>query len=214
MTRSYPQFVHLLGASNFYTLQSLSTRAAAEGQLGNFDDTIRDDLAVHQAAVLNPSAQMYVVMSLIDAATSECVLDRFSSGLEHARAAYNQTRSKSGTPPALTGAAAFALAQCLLAQHEVTKDNRDQGELAEVKNLLEAIDVNAVAHFSGNPDFPAFFDVARARLALAQKDYGAARQITAQLDPLFEKANWDPYEKSLLKQVESSLAALDQRAFR
>jgi eukaryotic-like serine/threonine-protein kinase len=205
-TLSYPRFVQLLGPASMYTLQTLATRAGAEGQIKEYDDSIRDDLEVYQSALSTPSAKMFQVAGLDDAATSECRIHRFSSGIDHARQAYRQTKSESGTLPALMGGSAFALAECLLSQHESSGSKHDEAALAETKDLLGSIDVDAVTHFSGDPSFPGVMDVAEARLNLAEKQYDAARQMAGKARPFFVGPNADAYEKEALNQVVASLA--------
>jgi tetratricopeptide (TPR) repeat protein len=204
--QSYPEYVRLLGPSSLYTLQALSTRAAAEGNLKNFPAAIRDDLMVHDQAQANPSAGMFVVIGLVDAASSECRIQHVPAGIAHAREALERTRSKAGTEPALVGSSAFALAECLLSQQESAGAAHGRSSLVEVEHLLASIDVASVAHLSANPAFPGFVDVARARLALAEKNYPLARQMAATADPYFRNADADENEKASLLKVESATA--------
>jgi serine/threonine protein kinase/DNA-binding winged helix-turn-helix (wHTH) protein len=206
ITLSYPRFVQLLGPANLYTLQTLATRAAAEGQIKDYDESIRDDLAVYQSARSSPSAMSFQIEGLDDAAMTECRIHRFSSGIDHARQAYRQTKSESGTLPALIGGSAFALAECLLSQHESSGSKHDEAALPEIKDLLGSIDVDAVTHFSADPSFPGVMDVAEARLNLAEKQYDAARQMANKARPFFVGPNADAYEKEALNQVVASLA--------
>jgi eukaryotic-like serine/threonine-protein kinase len=206
ITLSYPRFVQSLGPASLYTLQTLATRAAAEGDLKYYDDSIRDDLAVYQSARSSPSAMSFQIEGLDDAAMSECRIHRFSSGIDHARQAYRQTKSESGTLPALIGGSAFTLAECLLSQHESSGSKHDEAALTEIKDLLGSIDVVAVTHFSADPSFPGVMDVAEARLNLAEKQYDAARQMADKARPFFVGPNADAYEKEALNQVVASLA--------
>jgi hypothetical protein len=206
MKLSYPRFVELLGPTSFYTLQTLATRAAAEGELKDYDASIRDDLALYESARSTPSAKMFQIGGLDDAATAECRIHRFSSGIDHARQAYLQTKLESGTVPGLVGGTAFALAECLLSQRESSGSKHDEAELTEIKSLLASVNVDAVAHFSGNASFQGVMDVAEARLDLAEKQYNAARQVADKARPFFGGPDADAYEKEALHQVESSLA--------
>jgi hypothetical protein len=206
ITTSYPRFVQLLGPASLYTLQTLSTRAAAEGELKDYDDAIRDDLAVYESARTSPSAKMFQVAGLDDAASSECRVHRFSSGIDHARQAYQQTKLEPGTSPGLAGGTAFALAECLLSQHESSASKAEATALREVRGLLDSIDVNAVVHFSANPGFKGIMDVAEARLNFAEGHFEAARQMADKARPFFDGPNVDPDEKEALNRLEASLA--------
>jgi hypothetical protein len=208
---SYPLYVRLLGPASLYTLQALSTRAAAEGNLKDFPDAIRDDLMVQERAAANPSAKMYQVTSLVDAATGECHIQHFSSGIAYARAAMEKAKSQAGADPALPGSAAFVLAECLLSRQEEAGSVRDRASLVEVGRLLAAIDVASVTHLSANAAFPGFIDVARARLALAEKDYALARQMAAAADPYFRSADADESEKDSLLRVEGAISRSDKK---
>jgi eukaryotic-like serine/threonine-protein kinase len=205
-TLSYPRFVRLLGPASHYTLQTLATRAAAEGQIKDYDDSIHDDLAIYQLARSSPSAMTFQIESLDDAAMSECRIHRFSSGIDHARQAYRQTKSESGTLPALMGASAFALAECLLSRHESSGPKHDEAALTEIKDVLGSIDVDAVTHFSADPSFQGVMEVAEARLNLAEKQYDAARRMVDKARPFFVGPNADAYEKEALNRVVASLA--------
>lgn len=211
MNLSYPRFVQLLGPTSFYTLQSLATRAAAEGQLTDYEDAIRDDLSVYETSRTTPSAKMFQVASLDDAAMSECRLRRFSSGIDHAREALQQSKLDSGTVPGIVGGTAFALAECLLSEHEDAGSKRDPAALAEIGNLLASIDVDAVSHFGADPSFPGVMDVAEARLDFAEGQFGNARQMASKARPFLDGPHADAYEKNALRQVEASLARSDSR---
>ena len=203
---SYPRFVQLLGPSSMYTIQTLSTRAASEGQLKDYEDAIRDDLALYESARTSPSAKMFQVAGLDDAASSECRIRRISSGIEHARQAYQQTKLESGTVPGLLGGTAFALAECLLSQHESSGSKLDAAALAEIKSLLDSIDVNAVVHFGADPSFPGIMDVAKARLDLAENQFDAAKQMADKARPYLDGPDADAYEKEALNRVDASVA--------
>lgn len=209
ITRSYPRFVELLGPASMYTLQTLSTRAAAEGELKDYDDAIRDDLAVYASARTSSSAKIFQVAGLDDAASSECRIGRFSSGIDHARQAYQQTKLESGTVPGLVGGTAFALAECLLSQNESAGSKPDAAALREAGELLASINVDAVAHFSGDASFQGIMDVSEARLGLAEKNFGMARQMADKARPYFDGPNADASEKEALSRVEASLARDD-----
>jgi eukaryotic-like serine/threonine-protein kinase len=47
----YPDFLTKFGPDHQLTMQLLTTRAQSEGSLGLFDDSVRDDLAIHKIAV-------------------------------------------------------------------------------------------------------------------------------------------------------------------
>jgi eukaryotic-like serine/threonine-protein kinase len=212
MKLSYPRFVQLLGPASLYTLQTLSTRAAAEGELKDYDDAIRDDLALYESARSTPSAKMFQVAGLDDAAASECRIHRFSSGIDHAWQAYRQTKSELGTLPGLVGGSAFAYADCLLSQHESLGSKHDEAALTEIRELLASIDVDAVTHFSADATFPGIMYVAEARLDLAEKQYSAAKQMADKARPFFNGPDADAYEKETLHQVEASLVRVNSPA--
>jgi hypothetical protein len=149
---------------------------------------------------------MFQVAGLDDAAASECHIGRFSSGIDHARQAYQQTKQESGTVPGLVGGTAFALAECLLSRHENLSVKADAAALNEVKELLGSINVDAVAHFSGDPSFQGSMDVAEARLGIAKKQFEMARQMANKARPFFDGTHGDASEKEALDRVEDALA--------
>ena len=202
----YPKMVAQLGASNQFTLQALATRAAAEGELKDYDASIRDELAVYRAALGNPSGQMFQIGTLDDAATSECRVGRYASGIEHARQALTQSRGIPGTGAALVGGSAFAVAECLLSKDENEGARPASVKAGEIEGLLKSVDVDAVAHFSGNAGFAGNVDVAEARLALMEGRYDTAQQWVDKARPFFSGPNFDAYEKSVLDRVIAGLA--------
>jgi eukaryotic-like serine/threonine-protein kinase len=73
-TSLYPAYVATFGGDHELTMQLLTTRAQCEGTLGQWEDAIRDDLAIHNLAIRKqgPSA-FFAVATLADAALAQCI---------------------------------------------------------------------------------------------------------------------------------------------
>lgn len=201
-TKNYPQFASQLGPANLYTLQTLATRAAAEGELKDYDGAIRDDLAVHDAAVADPSDQLFQIGTLADAATSECRMGRFSSGVEHAREALREAQVP-GTRDALVSGSAVALAECLLSDFEIERKNPTY--LDQAANLLRSVNTGSLGHFSANPGIEGNVDVDEARLSIDRGRYSEARQWAVKAYPFFDAPSAEAYEKQQLQRVNQQL---------
>ncbi len=202
-SRNYPHFFAQLGPANNMTLQTLATRAAAEGELQDYAAATRDDLAVHRAAP--PSDQLFRVGTLVDAATSECRAGRFSSGMDHAREALRETHVP-GTSEAFIGGSAFALSECILSSFESSR--QDPRSLNESEKLLKSMNIALTGHFMGNPGLAGNVDVAEARLAFDRGQYAAARQWADKAHPYFNGPGADAYEKQQLERIEQLLGKI------
>ncbi|HEY2662217.1 MAG TPA: winged helix-turn-helix domain-containing protein [Caulobacteraceae bacterium] len=192
----YPAFLARLGATHELTLQLLSTRAQSEGTLMRWDDAIRDDLAVHEIAVAKQGPKsFFAVASLADLATAQCRSGRLAQGLGDAEQAYRTAKAGFGDKAALTQAAGFSWASCLVAV----------GRLQQAEVLLKPIDAGSVAQLAGDPDWGANLALARAQIAFNRKNYVAARKELPAAAPL-AGAKADPYQRKALADLTSALS--------
>ncbi|HKB99976.1 MAG TPA: winged helix-turn-helix domain-containing protein, partial [Terriglobales bacterium] len=162
----YPEFVSRLGADHELTMQLLTTRAQSEGSLGRWDEAIRDDFAIHELAVRKQGPlSFFAVATLADGSLAQCRAGRYREGQSNARKAYEASAKAFGARAGLTGGTAYTLASCLIGL----------GKLDEASALLQQIDVPAVAHLAGDPDWGAGVTLAEAEIAYRVGNYAAAR---------------------------------------
>ena len=110
-----PLFAATFGEGHQLTMQVLLTRAPSESSLEQWDAAVQDDLKAHAIAVerLGPQSAVAIV-SLSDAAESQCRAGRFGEGAKGARSAVDAARQAFGEHGGLPDATAFALATCLI----------------------------------------------------------------------------------------------------
>jgi tetratricopeptide (TPR) repeat protein len=197
-TTIYPEFVARLGADHELTMQLLTTRAQSEGNLGLWDDAIRDDFTIHELAVRKQGPlSFFAVATLTDGALAQCRAGRYREGESNARQAYEASTKAFGPRAGLTGGTASTLADCLIGL----------GKLDEASKLLDQVDVPAVAQLAGDPDWGAGVTLAKAEIAYRRGNYDAARNYVQTVTPVYTRENAEPFQKRAL---ESLRAALDK----
>ncbi len=195
-TAIYPEFVSRLGPNHELTMQVLATRAQSEGSLERWDDAIRDDLTIHDLAVQKQGPlSFFAVATLSDAALAQCRAGRYREGESNARKAYASSTKAFGPRAGLTGAAADTLAECLIGLDE----------LEEAANLLQQIDVPAVAQLTGDPDWGAGVTLERAKIAYRHRNYEAARGYVQTVTPVFTRKDAEPYQKRTFESLRADL---------
>jgi len=191
----YPAFVARLGPTHELTLQLLTTRAQSEGVLMRWDAAIRDDLAVHRiAAAKQGPKSFFAVASHSDLATVQCRAGRMADGLRSAEESYKTAREGFGVAAALTQAAGFTWAECLI----------KAGRAAEADPLLRAVDPTSVAQLAGDMHWGANLSLAKAELAFSRKDFATARRELAGAAPL-AASGADPYQLRALQTLTKAL---------
>ncbi len=194
----YPLLRARLGDDHEMTLQLLTTRAQSEGVLERWPDTIRDDLAVHAAAVRKQGpGSFFAIAPLSDAASAQCRDADLADGLRNAAEANNMARAAFGKV-ALTDATAYTLAACQIAA----------GRFAEAARSLAGIDRNAVAQLAGDPNWGANVDLALAQIAVAQHRNADARNLLERSRAAFTLPGAEPYQRRLWTRTAKGLGAL------
>jgi len=192
----YPEFVSRLGADHELTMQLLTTRAQSEGSLGRWDEAIRDDFAIHELAVRKQGPlSFFAVATLADGSLAQCRAGRYREGQVNARKAYEASAKAFGARAGLTGGTAYTLASCLIGL----------GKLDEASALLQQIDVPAVAHLAGDPDWGAGVTLAEAEIAYRVGNYAAARNDVQTVTPVFTRKDAEPYQRRALESLKVAL---------
>jgi hypothetical protein len=194
--RIYPAFVSRLGRDHELTMQVLATRAQCEGTLGRWDDAVRDGLELHELAVQKQGPlSFFAIASLSDASLAQCRSGKLQEGEANARRAYEASRKAFGEHAGLTGGTAGTLANCLI----------ERNQLDEASRLLDTIDAKAVAQLSGDANWAANVDLARADIAYRRGDISGARKQLEPAIPVFSRADAEPYQKHKMETLLSSL---------
>ena len=193
-----PLFAATFGEGHQLTMQVLLTRAPSESSLEQWDAAVQDDLKAHAIAVerLGPQSAVAIV-SLSDAAESQCRAGRFGEGAKGARSALDAARQAFGGHGGLPDATAFAPATCLIGSTQFD----------QASHLLAGLDPNALAHLAGDPGWPANIALAGARIAYRRGDFAAARQCLKTAAPVLEGPDAEPFEKRAVENLLASLAA-------
>ncbi|HEX8711296.1 MAG TPA: tetratricopeptide repeat protein, partial [Terracidiphilus sp.] len=195
-TAIYPEFVSRLGADHELTMQVLTTRAESEGSMGDWNDTVRDDMTVYKLAVQKHGPRsFYAVATLSDAATAQCRAGHFAEGAANAQRAYEASLKGFGPGSGLAGGTAFAEANCLI----------PLGKLQEATALLGQVNVPVVAQLAGDPELGAEVAFAKAQIAYRGGNYGAAKSQLEQVAPAFARSDIEPYEKQQFDSLQASL---------
>jgi predicted Ser/Thr protein kinase len=186
----YPAFVIALGEDHELSMQLLATRAQSEGSLGNWDDTIRDDLTIYRIAVQKQGPlSFFPIATLSDASLAQCRAGRLAEGESNARKAMESSRKAFGDRAALTDGVRFGLADCLIGM----------GKLDEASKLLESVDAKAVTQLSGDPNWSANLDLALGELAFRRGDYATAQKYAQAAAPIFTRADAEPFQRHALQ---------------
>lgn len=209
-TANFARFSEVLGSDNQLTLSTLSTRAAAEGQLEQYGDAERDDLLLYNAARLVHPDKRIEEGSLADAALFECRRGEFATGLEHARQVMRETGPGPLSQPMFFEGSHFIVAECLIAREETassgSRAKNAPGPLAEAERILQRINYDAIKESQADTSHERAGQVALARLALLRHDYTQAGRYVAKAEPYFSKRDADPYERKALQVVKMKLA--------
>lgn len=196
----YTKMVETFGADNEMTLQLLATRAQSHGSLEQWDEAIRDGLEAHRLAVAKAGPRtFYAVATLADTATSQCRASRLKEGLQNAESAYANALAGFGPAAALTQGVAFTRAACLI----------PAGRLDEASRLLDGVEPQNVAALTGDPNWGANVELARAQIAFARHDYSAARKHLDAAKPGFSVPNAERYQVRAVTLLDADLQALE-----
>lgn len=201
----YARFSQILGPENNLTLAALFMKAQNEGAMEDYDDAIRDSLAVYGVQPTASSSNFLQENSLWTAASFECHAGRIRSALDDARKVIQDSRAAATNQPFLVNTSNFTVAECLISEAETSSQNHNTDLLNEASHLLENLNVPLVSNVPGNRDFEGAVDVAHARIALLRKNPNSARAYALKAVPFVNKPGGDTYEKKVLARVQNSL---------
>ncbi len=192
----YPAFVTMLGEDHELTMQLLATRAQSEGSLGNWDDTIRDDLTIYRIASQKQGPlSFFPIATLSDASTAQCRAGRLAEGVANARKAVEDSQKAFGDRAGLSDGVRFSLADCLIGL----------GKLDEASALLQKVDAKAVTQLSGDPNWVANLDLALGEIAFRRGDFATARKYVQSATPVFTRPDAEPYQKHALEVLSAAI---------
>jgi DNA-binding winged helix-turn-helix (wHTH) protein len=195
------RFERVLGGQHQLTLATLATRAAAEGQIEQYRDAVRDDLALNSVERQVGLDKRLEEGSLNDAATYECRGGDLRSGMLHARQVMQDTRPGSMGQPMFFNGSMFTLAECLLSEQETKPGSGNAKALEEVEGLLNGVDVRAMSETSDESAYEGARNVAAARLAILRRQFPVAQRYATTATPYLARSNADPYERRALERV-------------
>jgi DNA-binding winged helix-turn-helix (wHTH) protein/serine/threonine protein kinase len=204
-TKDYASFSRILGSDNQLTLAALYMKATNEGSLENYDDAVKDALAVYSVESSNSSSKFLRENSLWAAASFECHAGRINSGIDHARQVIKESSPTATDQPYFVNTAQFTLAECFISEAENSTLRQNVGLMNQADGLLKNLNIPLVSSIMGSSDFEGIVDVAEARLSLLRKDPGSARRYALKAAPFVNKPGGDPYEKKVLARVQISL---------
>lgn len=188
----YPAFLEKFGPDHQLTEQLLATRAQSEGSLGDFDASVRDDLAIYDIAVKKQGPlSFYSIATLSDASVGQCRAGHLDEGLKNARKAHDDSSKAFGPTAALTEGSALSLADCLIGV----------GKFNEASQYLDTIDAKNVAQLTGDPDWGANVTLSRAEIAVRQGQFGKAKEYLDTVRPIFSRPEAEAYQKRRLDQL-------------
>jgi hypothetical protein len=180
-------------------------KATNEGSLENYDDAVKDALAVYSVESSNSSSKFLRENSLWAAASFECHAGRINSGIDHARQVIKESSPTATDQPYFVNTAQFTLAECFISEAENSTLRQNVGLMNQADGLLKNLNIPLVSSIMGSSDFEGIVDVAEARLSLLRKDPGSARRYALKAAPFVNKPGGDPYEKKVLARVQISL---------
>jgi hypothetical protein len=192
----YPALVKKLGENHEATMSVLGTRAASEGNLNMWDESIRDNLALYNLAVQKQGpVSIRSVGALSDAALSQCRAGRFAEGESNARRAFQDSKQAFGARAGITGGCSYALALCLIGTNK----------LEEASGLLQNIDIQAVTQLSGDSSVSASVALAQAEIAVRRGDYTLADRYTKEAAPVFERPDANLIDSESLQKIRKAI---------
>ena len=194
---TYSDFVREFGPDHELTMQLLTTQAQSEGSMGRFDDAVRDDLAVYNIAVKKQGPlSFYAIATLSDASESQCRANHLLVGEQSARKAYDNSVRAFGRKNALTEATLLPLANCLISL----------GKLREASRDLDQVDTKAVVPLTGDPNWGAGVTLAKAGIAVRDRDYAEARREINSVRPIFSRPDADAYQRHKMKSLSAEIS--------
>jgi DNA-binding winged helix-turn-helix (wHTH) protein/serine/threonine protein kinase len=193
-TAIYPALVAGLGPDHEITMQALTTRAQSEGSLGRWEDAIRDDLSIYRIAVAKQGPlSFFAIATLSDASLAQCRANHYVDGSLSARKSYEAARQAFGPKAGLTGGRLTLWPQ-----------------LGDASALLDSIDTKAVAQLAGIPDWGANVSLARAQILFKLGQYSNSRIHLQQAQPVFERADAEPYQQEASRRLDAALKRYSQ----
>lgn len=202
--RIYPDFLSTYGAQHRLTVVMIGDRAEALGQLGRYDEAIRDDTQLYRQATATRGAGSFESTSVgSDLALYQCRAGHLDAGLAIGRAIYDATVRRAGPNAALSGEAGGAYAFCLVMA----------GHGAEAGTILDGIDARLVGQITEDPNYPAQIDLMRAAIADAAGDRTRADALLRAPMLAFHQSRADPYLRRWTDRLAATTAtaALDVR---
>ena len=199
--QNYAHFSKILGPQHELTLATLANRAAAEGELGDYEAAIKDDLQLYDSERSNPSGRRLEQGSLADAAMYECHAGHFQAGIEHARQVIRESGSGPLAQPVFAEGSRFTLAECLISRQQSTPTSAKATELKEADGLLANFSPAHTDQISGGTDYAVWVNVARARLAFLRGDAHTARLLAAKALPDLTKPGASLYERRAVEEL-------------
>ena len=184
--RIYPDFLAKFGPDHELTMQLLTTRAQSEGSMGDFEDSVRDDLAIYNVSVKKQGPlSFYSIATLSDAAVAQCRAGRLAEGELNARKAHEAAVKAFGARAGVAEGTALPEANCLIAL----------GKLDEASKLLQEIDTRPVVELTGDPDWGAGVTLARAEIEVRRGDYRGAQKDIERIRPVFMRPDAEEYQR-------------------
>jgi hypothetical protein len=84
------------------------------------------------------------------------------------------------------------------------------GQLGDASALLDSIDTKAVAQLAGIPDWGANVSLARAQILFKLGQYSNSRIHLQQAQPVFERADAEPYQQEASRRLDAALKRYSQ----
>jgi hypothetical protein len=158
---------------------------------------MQDDMTVYKLAVQKQGPlSFFAIAALSDGAQAQCRSGRYVEGEPNARKAWEASAQAFGPRAGLTGGAAETLASCLIGA----------GKLPGASQLLQGIDMRAVAQLTGFPDWFANVALEQGEIAFRQGDYAAAKKYLEAARPLLSRPDAEAYQKHAMEKLATQLA--------
>ncbi|WP_263377099.1 protein kinase domain-containing protein [Granulicella aggregans] len=205
--KNQQRFSKALGPQNQLTLAALTMLGETEGAMEDYEDAIRDELAVGKLAEGMPGGAYLAQSNLSDVAMMECRSNHISAGMSHARQVMAESGNGASRQPVFLSAGTLALAECRIALMENEKHKPPVTELAEADRLLSAVDIGAMAQTPGYANVEGNVDADKARLALLEGRLDSAKLYADKAAPYLAKPEADAYERRAVARVKGLVAA-------